>query len=166
VSEIERLRAQIDGSWSELAGLVEAMSPAERASQDAAGWPVKDHLTHVAGWELSLIGLIEGANRLEAMGLDKDADRSTDSINAALFELHRGKSADESLDYFRLTHQRLMAVLGRMTDLDLELPYSHYQPSAAADVKDLPVLGWVAGNTYDHYAEHTGWIKNSRPEKS
>jgi len=21
------------------------------------------------------------------------------------------------------------------------------------------VVGWVAGNTYEHYAEHIGWIK-------
>ena len=29
-------------------------------------------------------------------------------------------------------------------------------PRAASD--DRPVLDWVAGNTYEHYAEHISWI--------
>jgi hypothetical protein len=130
----------------------------------ANGWAVKDHLTHVAAWELSLVGLFEGSSRLEAMGLTADVDRSTDAINAALVELHRSKTADEAVAYFRDTHARLMAILGKMTDSDLELPYSHYQPAASDDVKDLPVVGWIAGNTYEHYAEHVGWLTGSSAE--
>lgn len=162
MSEIENLRSKIDGAWKELDGLVDAMEPAVLDTTGLDDWALKDHLTHVAAWELSLIGLIEGKNRLEAMGLTSDVDRSTDAINAALFEMHRGKTVDEALDYFRETHAELMGLLGTMSDSDLERPYSHFQSSAAQDEgSDLPVIGWVAGNTYDHYHEHVGWIRAS-----
>jgi hypothetical protein len=162
MSEIENLRVRIDGSWSELAGVVDSMDPGALAATGMDGWAVKDHITHVSAWELSLIGLFEGNDRLEAMGLAADSDTATDAINTALFELHRPKTADQALAYFRDTHAQLMAVMAKMTDSDLELPYSHFQPgSAKEEGRDRPVIGWVAGNTYDHYAEHVGWIKTS-----
>jgi hypothetical protein len=46
--------------------------------------------------------------------------------------------------------------MAKLSSNDLLLPYCHYQPSEA---EERPVLEWVAGNTYEHYAEHTGWIK-------
>lgn len=46
-----------------------------------------------------------------------------------------------------------------MSDDDLRLPYNHYQPNEPRDANDnRPALDWVAGNTYDHYAEHIDWI--------
>ena len=52
---------------------------------------------------------------------------------------------------------RLVAVLGGLSDDDLQKPYSHYQPTDPDERR--PVVGWVAGNTYEHYAEHIDWIK-------
>jgi hypothetical protein len=52
-----------------------------------------------------------------------------------------------------------MAALGKLDDADLEKPYSHYQPGDPDEKR--PVVGWVAGNTYEHYAEHTNWIRTT-----
>jgi hypothetical protein len=92
------------------------------------------------------------------MGVPNAGDE-TDAINGAVWALHSKKSPEQSLAYFRDTHALLMALLSRLSDADLQQPYNLYQPNDPRDPGDnRPVVDWVAGNTYEHYAEHVGWI--------
>ncbi len=122
------------------------------------GWAVKDHLIHIAAWEHSLIALLEGADRHQAMGVGREVDE-TDAINAAVWAMHRTKTPEQALEYFHETHALVLKLLRTMTDDDLRLPYNHYQPNEPREANDnRPALDWVAGNTYGHYAEHIDWI--------
>ena len=94
------------------------------------------------------------------MGIHTPSE-GTEAINQALWKMHQGETPEQALEYFRETHAQLMAALGKLSDADLQKPYSHYQPSDPEETR--PVIGWVAGNTYEHYAEHIGWIKAFRP---
>ena len=156
MTQTKPLLEKIDDAWNELSRLVAKLGPEGLMARAADGWSVKDHLAHVAAWEHSLIGLIEGQDRLKAMGLDKPLEENTDVVNDALFKLHEHETADQALTYFRDSHAQLMNALGKLTDADLEKPYSHFQPSDPDVMR--PVIGWVAGNTYEHYAEHIDWI--------
>jgi len=148
----------IDRGWSELNALVESLGSDGLARTGADSWAVKDHLVHIAAWERSLIALLQGTDRRQAMGVGSESD-DTDAINAAVWSLHREKTPEQALAYFRETHAVLMKVLRTMSDADLQLSYNHYQPNDPRDPgDDRPVVEWVAGNTYDHYAEHIGWI--------
>lgn len=148
----------IEKSWDELNARVESLGPNGLTLTGADGWAVKDHLIHVAAWEHSLLALLDGSDRRRAMGVGPDVDE-TDSINAAVWSMHRSKTPEQALDYFHQTHALLMKRLGSMSDEDLKLPYNHFQPNEPRDPSDnRPALDWVAGNTYEHYAEHTGWI--------
>jgi hypothetical protein len=92
------------------------------------------------------------------MGVGPDNDE-TDAINAAVWSLHHNKAPEEALAYFHQTHALLMKLLGTLSDDDLKLSYNHYQPNDPRDPNDdRPAVDWVAGNTYDHYAEHIDWI--------
>jgi len=82
----------------------------------------------------------------------------------SLLGLIKGQDRLAALKYFRDSHEQLSIALGELTDADLEKPYSHYQPSDPDDKR--PVLGWVAGNTYEHYAEHVDWINQLIKESS
>ena len=54
-----------------------------------------------------------------------------------------------------------------MSDADFELSYNHYQPNQPRDPSDdRPALEWVAGNTWEHYAEHVDWINQLRESKA
>lgn len=109
-----------------------------------------------------MLALLEGADRRSAMGVGPGVDE-TDAINAAVWAMHRNKTPAEALDYFHQTHALLLKLLGTMSDDDLRLPYNHYQPNEPRDASDnRPALDWVAGNTYDHYAEHIDWINQLR----
>jgi hypothetical protein len=155
---------RIDAAWNELSDLVAKLGPDGLMARAGDGWAVKDHLAHVGAWEHSLTGLIEGRDRLAAMGVHEPVEEETDVVNAAVFRLHERENAEQALKYFRDSHVQLMTALGKLTDADLAKPYSHYQPGEPDEKR--PVLGWVAGNTYEHYAEHIDWINQLIKESS
>jgi len=150
--------APIERGWDELNAMIDSLGPHGLTVTGTDGWAVKDHLVHIAAWELSLLGLLQGAERRSAMGVP-GADEATDAINAAVWALHGGKTPEQALAFFRETHAALMLKLATLSDADLERPYNHYQPNDPRDASDnRPVVDWVAGNTWEHYAEHIGWI--------
>jgi uncharacterized protein (TIGR03083 family) len=154
----------IENAWEQLVELVNQVEEAGGLSRVGAdGWTVKDHLAHIAAWEHSLLALIEGNDRERAMGLPA-AVEGIDNVNEAIKKLHETDTPDEALAYFRDSHARLVAALGKLSDADLQKPYSHYQPKDPDEKR--PVVGWVAGNTYEHYAEHIGWINQLLSESS
>ena len=158
MTEPNSVIAPIEKSWMELNSLVDSLGPSGLSMSGADGWAVKDHLIHIAAWEHSLIALLEGADRHRAMGVGPEVDE-TDAINAAVWGMHRNKTPEEALEYFRQTHALLLKLLRNISDDDLRLPYNHYQPHEPREAGDnRPALDWVAGNTYDHYAEHIDWI--------
>ena len=155
---------QIEASWNDLFETVTKLGPGGLMRAAPDGWAVKDHLAHVAAWEHSLVGLIEGRDRVSAMGVLEPVEKETDPINAAIQKLHAGETPEQVLKYFRDSHASLMAVLGTLSEADLQKPYSHFQPADPDEKR--PVIGWVAGNTYEHYAEHIGWIDQLTRESS
>jgi uncharacterized damage-inducible protein DinB len=154
----------IETAWNHLVELVNQVEEAGGLSRPGKdGWTVKDHLAHIAAWEHSLLALIEGHDREKAMGLP-EAVEGIDNVNEAIRKLHEADTSEEALEYFRDAHARLVAALGKLSDDDLQRPYSHYQPSDTDEKR--PVVGWVAGNTYEHYAEHIDWMNQLLSESS
>jgi uncharacterized protein (TIGR03083 family) len=151
----------IETSWAELADLVDQISAASGLTTVGAdGWTVKDHVAHVGAWERSLLALIEGESRAAAMGVSETAE-GTDAINEEVRKLHAKDTPEEALAYFRGSHAEMVAALEKLSDADLQKPYSAFQPSDPDEKR--PAVGWVAGNTYEHYAEHIAWIKAFHP---
>jgi hypothetical protein len=156
---------RIETSWNELVELVNQVQETGGLTQVGAdGWSVKDHLAHIGAWEHSLLALIEGRDRLAGMGLQEPVEENTDAVNEAVRKEHENDTADEALGYFRDSHGQLMAALAKLSDTDLEQPYSHYQPLDPDQKR--PVGDWVGGNTYEHYAEHIAWINQLLSESS
>lgn len=159
-SEMQRIEA----SWNQLVELVNQVQDAGGLMEVGAdGWAVKDHLAHVAAWEHSLLALIEGRDRPSGMGLTEPLEE-IDAVNEAIRKLHAGDTPVEALGYFRDSHVQLTAALENMSDDDLQKPYSHYQPADPDEKR--PVVTWVGGNTYEHYAEHIEWINQLLSESS
>jgi hypothetical protein len=155
---------RIEASWNQLADLVNQVQDAgglTKVGKD--GWTVKDHLAHIGAWEHSLLALVEGQDRAAAMGVSETPE-GTDAINERIQMLHAKDTPEEALAYFRDSHAQLVAGLGKLSDADLQQPYSHFQPSDPDEKR--PAIGWVAGNTYEHYAEHIAWINQLLSESS
>jgi hypothetical protein len=152
------LLEKINAGWDEFQTYVATLSPADFTSNiDAAGWTVKDHMMHLAVWEDGIRALLDGQSRHHHMGLD-DTTWETgdfDMMNAVIQQQHRDKPLDEVLAALRDAHTGLMAKLDTLSNDDLQRPYNTYQP----DPKRVdPVINWIEGDTYAHYAAHQPWI--------
>lgn len=144
--------------WNDFNAYLKTLTPEQLTRPtDAAGWTAKDHIMHIVVWEDGIDALLSGTSRRERMGLDQATwdSRDFDQMNAVIQQCHKDKSLAEVMQTFQTVHQRLIAKIETLTDADLQRPYKHYQSDSTAD---KPVIGWVKGNTYEHYAEHRPWI--------
>ncbi|MGB2696186.1 MAG: DinB family protein [Dehalococcoidia bacterium] len=155
LQRIQRSRAALEQTISQLsdAQLV-APGPSE-------GWSARDHLAHLTIWEQGLAALLQGHPRYTTMGLDEQTYLNTDEVglNEIIYQHNKDRSLTEVLAAFQQAHQQVLAALAGLTDADLFLTYSHDQPDEPGEDSGAPILGWIAGNTYDHYAEHQAWIQ-------
>lgn len=150
----EQLLERIEGGWAELDRLQARMDGRGVAGPGEGGWGLKDHLAHIAAWELSVIALLAGSDRSAALGIPAGDDHDTDSVNAIIHQRLRGLTAAEVRALLRGTRALLRDALAPLTDEDLVKTYSHYQPLAAGEGDNSPVIGWITGNTFDHVREH------------
>lgn len=148
----------IEQGWRELNALIDSLGPSGLMLKGADGWAVKDHLAHIAAWEASLIALLDGADMAKAMGVT-NGEGGIDALNDAIWKRNRDRDAEDAVRYFHQTHDALVRKLSTLSDADLQVSYNHYQPRDPRPASDdRPVLEWVAGDTWEHYAEHIAWI--------
>jgi ureidoglycolate hydrolase len=148
------LLERIGASRERIESLVARRREADVTRPGPDGWSVKDHLVHVTIWEESLLALLEGRDRDAAIGLEPsggEVPSDVDAINARIHEKHRNRPYGDVLGKFRANDARVLDAVDKLSDSDLLRPYSYYQPGAD---EIRPVVGWINGNTWEHYDEH------------
>src|SRR3979490_3285577 len=118
MAEKDKLKERIDSSFDELMDLIKRLGAAGLRITGPDGWAVKDDLFHLGAWELSRLGLLEGGDRVAAMGVP-GIQREQEAINDAVWELHQHKTPDEAIAFFAGTHAQLMSALDNLTYEDL-----------------------------------------------
>jgi uncharacterized protein (TIGR03083 family) len=154
IERIDHARRALDVAT---AGLSEAQLTAPGLS---GGWSVKDHLAHLGAWELGIAALLRKEPRYPAMGLDGPPapGEDADDLNKVIDERNKALSLEDVRSMLRDAQQGLLDALVPLSDEDLRKTYSHYQPDEPGDDSGEPIMRWIAGNTYEHYAEHLEWI--------
>ena len=116
------------------------------------GWTIKDHLAHLTHWEQWLLRHhIAGEPAHDILKLDAEMleEFDTDWVNDFVRQQGQSRSLQEVLDNFHQTHAEVVATLRQM-------PFDKLlQPRYADDPEQRPLLNWVAGDTYEHYQEHS-----------
>lgn len=145
--------------WDELQVLLGRLSREEFERTLGDGWSAKVHVGHIAAWERSLLALLRGENRPRGMGVAPEVYRAldNDALNALLAARTQTQPLDEVRADAERVHAEVVALLDSMSESDLERPYSHFQPNDPP-YNPNPVFGWVNGNTWGHYEEHTRWL--------
>ena len=159
LERIERARAALEQAISAL-DEAQLLAPGPHE-----GWSIKDHLAHLATWEAGLAALLRKQHRYAAMGVE-DVDEETalssnaDALNAVIYARTKGRSLAEVRDALRDAQNQLLEALAPLSEEDLRKTYSHYQPDEPGEDSGEPILRWIAGNSYGHYAEHQRWIED------
>lgn len=154
----DELVAAIEAGWDALSAFLATLNEDQITQpRDAGGWTVKDHLAHLATWEDSLNALLTRTPRREYMGIPADIweARDINRINAFIQQRNRDLPLRDLQAMHFGIHGRLMDRLATITDEELARPFNHYQPGSS---QTAPVMDWVKGDTFEHYAAHIPWM--------
>lgn len=151
-----QLLHQIDQEWTHLIAEVAKLTPEQLTTPAADGWAVKDHLAHLTHWEQWLLRHhVAGEPAKDVLQVDADLleEFDTDAVNAIILERSRNRTLADVLQDLHETHDKVVATL-RALPFDKLL-----QPRYADDPEQRPLLLWVAGDTYEHYQEHSAMLQ-------
>lgn len=159
----DALLAEIERRWNAFQEYLKTLTDEQITGlTDAAGWTIKDHLTHLAAWEDGVYGLLTGRPRREQMDIDERTWQETwdtrdfDRINALIRQRHQHRPPAEVLAMFQDVHRRLIGKIQSMSDEDLQRPYRHFEPDSDSET---PITVVITLNTSGHYDEHLPWIQ-------
>jgi uncharacterized protein (TIGR03083 family) len=150
------LMARIRREWAALEQAIAGMSEARLAAAEADSWAVKDHLAHLVTWEQWLLRYhLRGEPGYAVMGIDAKTMQTfdTDELNDIIYRRNRDRSGSEVLAELRESHAQVVAALDEMP---FEAMLKQRYPD---DPEARPVMAWIIGNTYEHYAEHAADIR-------
>jgi hypothetical protein len=160
------LMEQIEAAWAELDhALIDLDAHQLSTAVTPGGWSIKDHLAHLAVWTNSALALLSGKDRAAAIGIDADLWESgdEDEINAVIEREWSARAPADVLAALRTAQANLRELISAMDDEDLVKPYSHFQPDARP-YNANPVIGWIAGNTFEHVEMHLPSIRGLREQ--
>jgi uncharacterized protein (TIGR03083 family) len=152
---LERMRT----AYEDLGDTLRPLSNEQLSRPGPEGWAVKDHLAHLAAWELGVAELLQRRSRFAAMLIEEamEQGKDIDEINDLIYRQNTGLSPSEALEKFHAAHRQMLQALDVLSDEDLYRPYASYVPEGSQGPQD-PVLRWIASNTFEHFEEHNGWI--------
>jgi uncharacterized damage-inducible protein DinB len=150
-------RVQIE--WAALQDVVSRLSDESLSAPGPEVWAIKDHLAHIADWERGCTAVLAHIPQYEAFGMSASQyaalDPDIDGFNAALYERHRAESVGEVKALANAAHAEMIAAIARLEDADLRRSVAEYGMMTNPQRR---LIEKIAGDTYDHYAEHTVWI--------
>jgi hypothetical protein len=143
----------ISAGYDQIETLVASLTEAQLTESPAGGWSIKDHLVHLTAWERLLLHRVQGhaEREHEVLRLDPAAYAALsdwDSINAIIYQRGRDRPLTDVLAEFRDVSREVVTAVEHATDDELARPWPPDEPGAP------PLIANVAGNTYEHFAEH------------
>ena len=106
-------------------------------------WSVKDVIAHITWWEGSVVNWVSRALSGEMLARTE----TTDEVNAHVFEDNRDLPLATVLDAFEASFPPLESLLNRLTDEEIN-------DAEICDIRGMPLLNFLVGNTFAHYADH------------
>jgi hypothetical protein len=159
------LTQRISDSRTALEEMLNSLSQEQLIQPGSSGWSIKDHLAHLAAWELGIAELLRCRPRFAAMQVEEAVSqgKSEEEINDLIYHQHTALPLDEVMQKFREAHSQLLAVLNELDDKDLLKPYASFAVEGGT-TQQKPVVNWIIGNTYAHFDEHLGYIQRTLKE--
>ena len=157
-TQVEELLSNMNWARGELEALIASTPPELMIGPRKDGWSAKDHLYHLATWDLYLIAVLEREPRLPAIGVDADPSAPFDDVNAIFFARGKDLPLRQVLSMFRGNRSHIMELVRGLRDEDLDRPVSESQPAIppppAGDVRR-----WIEAITFEHDREHGEWMR-------
>jgi hypothetical protein len=113
------LLERIQASRSALEITLRLLTDEQMTKPGPSGWSIKDHLAHLATWELGIAELLRRRPRFAAMQVEEAVaqGRSEEEVNDLIYRRHAGLPLPEVRELFQEAHRRLLQAVGEMDDV-------------------------------------------------
>ena len=160
--KIAELQEKMEHGWRALNAALRQFDDSEMTAEDPqTGWSIKDHLAHLAAWEAGVVEVLRYGDRAAAMGLSENEwfELSMDQINDVIYERNKGRSLNEVRAHLDQAHTGMVSAVSDLSDEDLLRNYGSFQPQEYGSIVDQPIIGFIVGDSYDHFAEHLKYLE-------
>jgi hypothetical protein len=141
---------------AEFEAVLTGLTPEEMTTPGVMGeWSVKDILGHIAMWESRLVTTVYAIER-DATPKMFHTEAEVDRANAESYAEQRDRPLDRVLSDFHAVHAQLIKRLETLKERDLT------DPKRFEWMEGDPLERLVAGDTFEHYAEHRPAIESWR----
>jgi DinB superfamily len=136
----DRMRAE----HAQLEALLAGIGDEQFVRPDTFGaWSVKDMLAHITFWEQRLIAYVDGA-RESLIAPGEDEQQAIDRINADVLAANRDRLLAEVRGDFDRSYRQVLALAESLS---------------ADDLADEELFNLFAGDTFEHYREHSAMLR-------
>lgn len=147
----QELIDKIERAHSEWQSLLDEVGEARMTEPGVTGdWSVKDLIAHLSSWQQRVLDRMDTdqtGTPVEMVG------RDVDEINAALYERNRDRPLEAALADADDTYSRFLERVQGLSEQQL------FEPGHFAFTKENPLYHWIAGDTFEHYDEHSATIR-------
>jgi hypothetical protein len=119
-------------------------------------WTIKDLLAHLSGWQVFFLEWYDhhrhGRPFAEFWSDSSWADK--EQINRIIFSRDKDRALDETLDEFRLSHQRIIKLIGSLTE-DESMSTRYFPWTGEVSLAD-----YITPVTWEHYRWAKSFIRS------
>jgi len=150
-----KLLDEMHNGYTAFENLLAPLSEAEMTIAGVNGeWSIKDILAHLAAWQKRTLNRLDAAVRNEKPSIPGlTSDEEMHRLNDQFYQENKARPLNDVLTDFRTTYSQILDVVQAAPEEIL----LDSQRVAWLDGNALWEL--VAGNTYEHYQEHTESIQ-------
>ncbi len=147
----EQLLEKMRSGYDAFSALLSSLSEAQLTTPNVnGGWSIKDNIAHLSAWQRRQIARDQAVR--EGIELpDPTPGMSIDEINELYYQQNKDRALADILDEFHETAQSLQESIEALTDEQLNSPITWLNGRTLAS--------YVAGDSYEHYEEHTEIIQ-------
>lgn len=133
---------------------IEDLTPDQMKETGVVGeWSVKDTLVHLTRWEAELVKLLWQASQGQKPTSAHFSSSSVDDLNARWYQESRSRPLERILEDFHGVRAQTVRRVEDFSDEDLTDPKRYLW------LNDAPLWEWIAGDSFEHEAEHGAQIR-------
>ncbi len=157
-----KLLNEMRDGYTSFENLLAPLSEAQMTISGVNGeWSIKDILAHLAAWQKRTLNRLEAAVRNEEPSIPGlTSDEEVDRLNDQFYQENKARPLTDVLTDFRTTYSQILDVVQAAPEEVL------LDPQRIAWLDGNALWEVVAGDTYEHYQEHTEsiqqWLSKGR----
>lgn len=133
---------------------IEDLTPDQMKETGVVGeWSVKDILVHLTRWEAELVKLLWQSSQGQKPTSAQFSSSSVDDLNARWYRESRSRPLELILEDFHGVRTQTVRRVEEFSDDELT------DPKRYPWLNNTPLWEWIAGDSFEHEAEHGAQIR-------